>query len=187
MKKYLRFFFVTAVIMSISLQSCSKKEEKSEIQLRSVEPKAKMEQPARSNTQLAPDFQLTDHNGQTVKLSDYSGKVVVLNFWATWCGPCRMEIPGFVKLREKYYPQGAEFIGISMDQPGWKVVKPFMEEYNINYPIVLGNRQVVMAYGGITGIPTTFIINQQGEVVDKIVGYRQDSYFESAITKLLKS
>lgn len=134
---------------------------------------------------MAPDFALKDSKGNTVRLSDHKGKIILVNFWATWCGPCRMEIPGFVKLYEKYKDKGFTIIGISVDQAGWQVIKPFMKEHKINYPIVLYNNKVITDYGGIRSIPTTFFINSDGEVLERIIGLRPDSYFEGKIKELL--
>jgi len=110
----------------------------------------------------APNFALTSTDGKTVKLSDFRGKVVVLDFWATWCPPCKAEIPDFIKLYSKYKKDGFQMLGISVDQGGLGAVLPFMKEYGINYPIVLADNDVVSAYGGIRGIPTTFVIDKQG-------------------------
>lgn len=137
------------------------------------------------NSTKAPDFELTNSEGETVRLSSFEDKVIILNFWATWCGPCRMEIPGFVDLYKKYNEKGLEIIGVSVDQSGWNAVKPFIKNYKVNYPILMFNNQVIMDYGGIRGIPTTFIINRKGEIVEKIVGLRPDAYFEQRIKEFL--
>ena len=153
--------------------------------------KAKKEQPSnkqvekKSTSAKAPDFELVNSEGKTVRLSSLEDKVIILNFWATWCGPCRMEIPGFVDLYNEYNSDGLEIIGVSVDQGGWDAVKPFIERYKINYPVLMYNYQVVMDYGGIQGIPTTFLINRKGEIVEKIVGMRPDSYFEQRVKELL--
>jgi len=185
MKKLFVFNIIFLLGLGLTVQSCSKGESETRLEPRPVKAGSTVSNKPTSQYPKAPDFALQDHAGETLKLSDFAGKVVILDFWATWCGPCRMEIPGFVKLYEKYNDQGVEVIGISLDQQGWNVVKPFMDQYKINYPVVLGNREVVAAYGGITGIPTTFLINKKGEIVERLVGYRPVEIFENAITELL--
>lgn len=139
----------------------------------------------KSNIAKAPDFALENTEGEIVRLSSFYDKVVILNFWATWCGPCRQEIPDFINLYKKYNDDGLEIIGVSVDQNGWDAVKPFMERYKINYPVLMYNYQVIMDYGGIQGIPTTFFINRKGEIVEKVVGMRPNSYFEQRVKQLL--
>lgn len=135
-------------------------------------------------SQPSPAWELKDVNGKAVKSSDFSGKVVVLDFWATWCGPCRMEIPGFIELQKQYADKGLVVIGVSLDQDGASAVKPFIEKMGINYPIVLGDEAVVSAFGGIEGIPTTFIIDRAGNIVRKHVGYAPKAEFEADIKPL---
>lgn len=133
----------------------------------------------------APAWQLSDVNGKPLKLADFKGKVVVLDFWATWCPPCRAEIPGLVALQKKYADQGLSVIGVSVDEGGPRVVKPFMERFAINYPVVMGNERVLADYGGISAIPTTFIIDREGKVVAAHQGYTDQATFESEISPLL--
>lgn len=133
---------------------------------------------------LSPAWELKDVNGKMVKSSDFSGKVVMLDFWATWCGPCRMEIPGFIELQKQYADKGLVVIGVSLDQDGASAVKPFIEKLGINYPIVLGDEVIVSAFGGIEGIPTTFIIDRAGNIVRKHVGYAPKAEFEADIKPL---
>jgi thiol-disulfide isomerase/thioredoxin len=133
----------------------------------------------------APDWQLSDVNGKPLKLADFKGKVVVLDFWATWCPPCRAEIPGLVALQKKYAGRGLSVIGVSLDERGPAVVKPFMERFAINYPVVMGNDKVLADYGGISAIPTTFVIDRDGNLVAAHQGYTDQATFESEISPLL--
>lgn len=112
----------------------------------------------------APDFTLPTMEGDDLTLSDLRGKVVVLNFWATWCAPCRYEIPYFIRLQEKYREDVA-FVGISVDKEGWEVVRPFAEEYGVNYPLLLDDGIVSEEYGGAYVLPTTFVLDRDGNIV----------------------
>ncbi len=104
---------------------------------------------AAESRRTAPDFSLDDANGHTIRLSDYRGRVVLLNFWATWCPPCKIEIPWFVEFQNQYQADGLTVLGVSMDEDGWKAVRPFLAARKINYPIVVGNDDVSRRYGGI--------------------------------------
>jgi len=134
----------------------------------------------------APDFTLPQLNGKSLTLSDFKGKVIILNFWATWCPPCRMEIPDFVELFEKYKDEGLVIIGVSLDGGDSRSVKQFSEKYKINYPIVLGNAKVTKDYGGVRAIPATFVINRKGNIKEKYIGYQPRSTFEEEAKKLLE-
>jgi thiol-disulfide isomerase/thioredoxin len=130
---------------------------------------------------LAPDFSLVDINDNMVNLTDYRGKVVFVNFWATWCPPCRAEIPHFIELVEEFKD---DFIvlGISVDRPADKPKVPgFAESYNINYPILFADEQIA-AYGNISSIPTTFVVDKKGYVKGKIVGAKPKEEFKRIIT-----
>ncbi len=136
----------------------------------------------------APDFQLKDANGQTFRLSDYKGKVVLLNFWATWCGPCKIEIPWFVEFERTYKDRGFAVLGIAMDDDGWAVVKPYVERRQMNYRVAMVTPEVEQLYGGGEGIeslPTTFIIDRQGRVADVHVGLLGKSDYKDEIESLL--
>lgn len=185
MKRMISSALFAVLMLGISLQSCSNSDQGKTAQSKAGNTLANAQTVEASSYPEAPNFILTNQDGEKVNLGDYKGKVVILDFWATWCGPCRMGIPGFVKLREKYHEKGFEIIGISLDRPGWQVVKPFMDEYKINYPIVLANNEVVANYGGVNSIPTTFVVNKDGKVVDRVIGYRPDTYFEQEINKWL--
>ncbi len=121
--------------------------------------------------QAAPDFQLTDLQGNPVRLSGLRGKAVLLNFWATWCPPCKIEIPWFVDLQKQYGPQGLQIVGIAMDdgRPRDDIAK-FTREMGVNYTILLGNDKVADAYGGVEALPTTFYIGRDGKIVSRIFG-----------------
>jgi peroxiredoxin len=119
----------------------------------------------------APDFTLTDLEGHAVKLSDLRGKAVVLNFWATWCPPCKQEIPWFVDLQKRYGSEGLQVVGVNMDdESDQKNVAKFAAENSINYPILLGKENIAVAYGGIDYLPTTFYIDRSGVVMDRVFG-----------------
>jgi thiol-disulfide isomerase/thioredoxin len=133
----------------------------------------------------APNFSLKNSSGQAVELAKLHGKVVVVNFWATWCGPCRAEIPGMLDVYQKYRGKGLEIVGISVDRDGWSVINPFVKKLNITYPVVLGNGAVTDAYGGIDAIPTTFFVDRNGQVLLRHVGYMSKDEFEKAVKSSL--
>jgi len=133
----------------------------------------------------APDWELTDLNGRTTKSSDFHGKVLILDFWATWCAPCRVEIPHFVELQKQYGDKGLTVIGVSLDEQDQEVVKKFVKRLGVNYAIVMGNEKVVEAYGGIDAIPTTFVIDRQGRIVSRHMGYDDKKVLEKEIQSLL--
>lgn len=133
----------------------------------------------------APNFSLKAIDGKTIELSKLKGKTVIVNFWATWCGPCRAEIPGFLEVYEKYKSKGLEIVGVSLDQGGWDDVKPFVKKFNISYPVVLGNEKISREYGDIEAIPTTFIVDKNGFVIDRHIGYLKKEDFENKIKSLL--
>jgi peroxiredoxin len=133
----------------------------------------------------APEFTLKDSNGQTVHLADYKGKVVLLDFWATWCGPCKIEIPWFMEFEQQLKDRGFAVVGVSMDEDGWNVVKPYIQQYKVNYRILLGNDQVGEIYGGVESLPTTFIIDRQGKIASVHIGLSGKDEFKNAITQLL--
>lgn len=133
----------------------------------------------------APDFSLKTTDGKTVQLSQMKGKVVLLNFWATWCGPCRKEIPDFLEVYKEYKSKGFEIIGVSLDDEGWTVVNPFARKFKINYPIVLGDGKLVRAYGSFEFIPTTFLIDKQGTIVHTFTGLITKADLERRIKDIL--
>ena len=134
----------------------------------------------------APDFALKDADGKVVKLSDYKGKVVLLDFWATWCGPCKIEIPWFMDIQRKVKDRGFEVLGVAMDDEGWEIVKPFATKMGINYRLVIGNDMTAQAYGGVDALPTTFLIDRTGKIAAVHVGLSSKKEFEDGIEQLLK-
>ena len=133
----------------------------------------------------APNFTLYTLDGDEVKLSDYLGKVVILDFWATWCPPCRKGIPDLISIQNEY-KDDLVVIGISLDQPATQdQLIPFIESYGINYPIVLGDLEVSAAYGNIQAIPTSFIIDQEGNIINKHIGLVPRSTLVEEINLLL--
>jgi len=133
----------------------------------------------------APEFALLDIDGSINKLSDFKGKVIILDFWATWCPPCRAEIPHFVELYDEYKNKGLEVIGVSLDSNPEKALPPFIEEYDINYTMLVSDRGVTDSYGGVRSIPTTFVIDREGRIRKKYIGYRDKNVFEKDIEELL--
>jgi peroxiredoxin len=136
--------------------------------------------------QKAPNFSLQTQNGKVIELSKLKGKVVLVNFWATWCPPCRAEIPDFIEVYNMYKSKGFEIVGIALDEEGWSKVAPYIEKVKMNYPVVLGSAKVVQQYGGIEGIPTTFIIDKNGYIADSQVGLLSKELLEKALKSLLK-
>ncbi|HUB77750.1 MAG TPA: TlpA disulfide reductase family protein [Bryobacteraceae bacterium] len=135
----------------------------------------------------APDFALKDADGKTVHLSDYKGKVVLLDFWATWCGPCRIEIPWFEEIERTRKDKGLEVLGVSMDDNGWEDVKPFLAQMKVNYRVVIGDDTTAQKYGGVDSLPTTFLIDKQGKIAAIHIGLdggRKD--FEDGVDALLR-
>jgi peroxiredoxin len=133
----------------------------------------------------APEFALQDADGKTVKLSDYSGKVVLLNFWATWCGPCEIEIPWFIKFQQEYKDRDFVVLGVSADEDGWKSVKPFVAREKLNYPVVITSAMVNELYGGIRSLPTSFVIDREGRVASSHVGLVSMNTYRQEILTLL--
>jgi thiol-disulfide isomerase/thioredoxin len=131
------------------------------------------------------DFKLKDMNGVDVRLDSFKGKVILINFWATWCGPCKAEIPALVELQEEY-ADDLVVLGFSVDDPAEKM-KPYAEEYKVNYPLLVGNgrEDVQNAFGGLVGIPVTVFIGRDGVIAKKHTGIATKEQFEREIRALL--
>jgi peroxiredoxin len=152
---------------------------------RSVKAAAKVKPDA--DRHPAPEFALKDANGKTVHLEDYKGKVVLLDFFATWCGPCKIEIPWFMEMERKNKDKGFAVLGVSMDDEGWDIVKPFLAELGVNYRVVIGNDSTAQLYGGVDALPTTFLIDRNGKIASVHIGLASRKDFEDGIEQLLQA
>ena len=170
--------FGTALLVGCFISGCSREPR--------IPPSAQAVQPD-GKRKAAPDFDLKDEYGKSVRLSDYRGKVVLLDFWATWCGPCRIEIPWFSELERQNKNKGFAVLGVAMDDEGWKVIKPFVSELKINYRVLLGNDQASHDYGGLEALPTTFLIDRDGKIAAVHVGLANRKDFENGVEQLLQA
>ncbi len=166
---------VSALLAVLGLAACSSG-------VRAAEPVK-----AEKDRKPAPDFTLKDADGKTVHLSDYKGKVVLLDFFATWCGPCKIEIPWFKEFERQNKDRGFSVLGVSMDDDGWEVVKPFLKDLGVNYRVVIGNDFTAQAYGGVDALPSTFLIDREGRIAAVHVGLASRKDFEDGIQKLLET
>jgi len=181
-------FFVTLVIASAFLfVACSNSNSQSNKKPSESSASSTAGTSANDNPELqeAPNFTLTKMNGESFTLSEHEGKVVVLNVWATWCPPCRKEIPDFIEIQEDMRDDGVLFVGVSVDREGWEVVRPFAEEYGINYPLLVDDGTINNKYGPFRGIPTTFIINKKGKVEYVAPGMINRGILEPALDELV--
>jgi peroxiredoxin len=137
-----------------------------------------------SVSDMAPDFSLKDAEGGDIRLSDYKGKVVLLNFWATWCPPCKAEIPWFTEFETAYGDRGFSVIGVSMDADGWKVVRPFMDSLQMNYSVGVGDEELARLYGA-NSFPMTLLIDRDGRIVAKHLGIVSKTDYKNEIAQLL--
>jgi thiol-disulfide isomerase/thioredoxin len=136
---------------------------------------------AKTDARMAPDFTLTALDGTTLHLADMRGDVVLVDFWATWCGPCKIAMPGLQKLHEEYGAQGVRVLALSVDQKGETVVRPFIEQNGYTFAVALADEATRRAYGGIQSIPTTVIIRPDGTVHDMMVGAHPYEAYEKAV------
>ncbi|MDQ5978475.1 MAG: hypothetical protein QG602_1449 [Verrucomicrobiota bacterium] len=135
--------------------------------------------------QPAPAVTFKDLAGKEVSLASLKGKVVVVDFWATWCGPCRVEIPGYIEMQKKYGKDGVVIVGVSLDQKGPKHVQKFVEQNAMNYTIVMGDSDTVSAFGGFDSIPTTFLISRDGKILHEKSGAMAHEEYEAILKKAL--
>jgi peroxiredoxin len=133
----------------------------------------------------APDFTLQSIDGETIRLSDFRGKAVLLNFWATWCAPCRIEMPWFVEMQDRYAAEGLQVVGVAMDDSSPNDIEKFANDLRVNYPILVGEATVGNAYGGLQFLPATFYIGRDGKVVDTVFGLKTRNEIEEDIKKAL--
>lgn len=140
---------------------------------------------AQTESRPAPGWTLKDPDGREVSFSQFAGKVVVVDFWATWCAPCVEEIPGFVALQKKYGADGLVVVGVSFDRGGPAKVKKFMQEHGMNYVVVMGNAEVGEAFGGFEALPTTFLISRDGRIVHQKTGAWPHEKYEELVKSQL--
>ncbi len=133
----------------------------------------------------APDFELPDLAGKPVRSEDFDGKVLLVNFWATWCAPCEIEIPWFIDFEKKYRSQGLEIIGISLDEEGPEVVRKYVDKRKISYHIVMGDEKTADAFGGILGLPTTYVVDRDGNFYSMHRGLVSKEIMERELQELL--
>src|SRR6202045_2575629 len=143
--------------------------------------------PRITRSTVAPDFSLESLEGKTMRLSDFRGKAVLLNFWATWCGPCKIEMPWFVDFQKQYGSQGLQIVGVAMDDASKEDIGKFAKDMGVNYPILIGKEAVGDQYGGVPALPETFLIARDGKIVDKIIGLKGKAEIEDAIKEALNS
>jgi len=143
--------------------------------------------PRLAKSTIAPDFSLESLDGKNVRLSDLRGKAVLLNFWATWCGPCKIEMPWFVELQNQYGREGLQVVGVAMDDASKEDIAKFAKEMGVNYPILIGKESVGDQYGGIPALPETFFIGRDGKMVDKIIGLKGKGEIEESVKKSLNT
>jgi thiol-disulfide isomerase/thioredoxin len=135
--------------------------------------------------QSAPGFVLKDLHGKTARLTDYKGKLVLVNFWATWCAPCQMEMPELVKLQAKYAERGLQIVGLTYEPEGRALVSRVSQKFKINYPLLFGNENLSKQYGVLEVLPVTVIVGRDGKIIDRVSGMIKPEEFEQKIVPLL--
>ncbi|MBI3189381.1 MAG: TlpA family protein disulfide reductase [Ignavibacteriales bacterium] len=188
--KYISIIFVLVLSVLLGV-GCSKKEKVKENAEEANSVASTQNVSEIDNVQLregiVPNFSFTDANGQTTNFDSFKGKVTLVNFWATWCGPCKVELPDLIALSKEYSDRNVRFIGISTDRGSDVVedVRTFVQKSGITYQIVISNDDIESAYGNIHAIPTTFIVDENGKIVESFVGVRSKEYFAQALNKAL--
>lgn len=167
-----RAFLASAAACGLGAVSCQRTQSTGEVK-------------GRADRKVAPAFALQDADGRTANLADYRGKVVVLNFWATWCTPCKIEIPWFVNFERQYKDRGFAVLGVAMDNEGWDVVRPFLAESGINYRVLMTDEKTRELYGGIEEVPTTYLIDRDGRIARTHLGLVSRDIYEKDIKTLL--
>ena len=179
--------FVIAFVITLILTGCSNADTKTNSKPPGTTTASSAAGETAENGQKlkdAPDFTLKNMDGEPFTLSEHEGEVVVLNVWATWCPPCRKEIPDFIEIQKEMRDKDVLFVGVSIDKEGWQVVKPFAKKYGINYPLVVDDGTISQKYGPFRGIPTTFIINKKGKVEYVAPGMVNREALQPALKKL---
>lgn len=181
MNNITKYSSVATVLVSVLLMTCG-----SFAQTQSSTETSPKNTPADTTKEYkeAPDFSLKTMKGETFTLSDHEGKVVVINIWATWCGPCRKEIPEFIKMQRDMRDQGVLFVGVSVDEEGWEAVRPYAQKMDINYPVVIDDGSVFEGYGPFRLIPTSYIINKKGQVEYVVPGMINEEKLKPILEKL---
>ena len=140
-----------------------------------------------SRSTPAPDFTLQSLDGKSLKLSDLRGKAVLLNFWATWCGPCKIETPWLVEMQNEYGKDGLQVVGVAMDDSGKDAIQQFAKDMGMNYPILMGKESVGDEYGGVPALPESFFIGRDGKIVDRIIGLKGRGEIEDSVKRALNT
>jgi peroxiredoxin len=177
----MRTFAIIIGLLAVSLSGCNTQHSNEGSRVRSA---VELKPVAKRNP--APNFRLKDADGKELSLADLRGKVVLLNFWATWCGPCKMEIPWFIEFQKEFKDKGFEVVGLSMDDDGWRVVKPFLEAKQINYRVAIADEQAAQSYGGVDSLPTTFLIDRAGKIAQMHVGLAGKNEYRDEIAALVE-
>lgn len=186
-KRALLFLFAAAVLAGVTACKPPGKEDKPPVPKATADAKAAPAAPLAALPKIgaAPQWSLKDLEGKVVSSEELKGKVVVLDFWATWCPPCRAEIPGYVELQKQYGKDGLVIVGASADEAGPAVVKEFAAKMGINYTMLMADEAISTAFGGVEALPTTFLIDRNGHIRDRKVGMEHKAEYEQKILAVL--